>query len=149
MIHTPSLSLVQDHLKGTVASLKDVGLAAEFMAAEEAALRSPSAFVLPAGGDFKDSKTPGRFSQLEASGFSVLLAFKRAGRTGEGGIQDLEPVRDQVLQALMGHRLEGATSAIIAKRQHPVTFDRKNRRLWWQITFAFTHRHTPAAQELT
>lgn len=149
MIRTPSLSLVEDHLKATVGSLRDVGLAADFAAADEATQRSPSAFVLPAVGDFKDSKTPGRVSQPETSSFSVLLIFKGTGRTGEGGIQDLEPVRDEVLQALMGHKLDGAISAITAKRQSLVKFDGKNRRLWWQITFAFNHRHTPAAQELT
>lgn len=145
MIKTPSLSLVQDHLKANVDALRDVGLAAEFAGTDEAALRSPTAFVLPAGGPFDKNKTPGRVSQVEHHGFAVVLAFKRAGRTGEGGIEDLEPVRDAVLQALMGHVLEGAKSAISIKRSHLVDFNPKTQRLWWQISCVYDHRHTPAA----
>ncbi|CDO60810.1 hypothetical protein BN1012_Phect2597 [Candidatus Phaeomarinobacter ectocarpi] len=143
MIKTPSLSLVQQLLDDGVDALKDVGLMADLAAADESTLRSPSAFVLPAGGDFLNNKTPGRVAQTEASGFAVLLAFKDTSRSGEAGIKDFEPVRDAVLQVLMGAMLEGAQSSIAIKRQRLVDFDRKKRRLWWQITCTFNHLHRP------
>ena len=107
------------------------------LAAAEAERRRNGAFVI-----YLDDRAGGNalangVRQLRTVGIGVVLAITNLrGKRGDAGIEEIEPVRERVINALVGWQPRTAASQVIFRGGQLMTFSRGT--LWWQDEFEVT-----------
>lgn len=103
-------------LASKVPALRSVGLAADLAAARGSVRNPPQAFVVPVSDAPRQSPGTGNsvVSQNVGATFAVVLAVKnaRGSDSGSGASEDVQVVRRQIVQALLGWKPPGASISI-------------------------------------
>lgn len=125
--------LLVDRLKSQCSLLKDVGGAADFAAAQEGLRnKTPSAFVVPlAENAARNSSATLVVRQLVTQQFAVILAVSNLKDSrGEKALNDLDQVREQVFEKILGWAPPGTDSVMEFSGGRLLEMD--NQVVWWQ-----------------
>lgn len=109
--------------------------AADFNAEVEATrLGVPCAFVMRSSGEASDAATLGEVIQMLTEEFAVVLVVDNSVSTvGQPAEDNLAPVYEEVMEALLGWIDNGTHNSLVFVRDDHVGLDRS--RLWHQMLF--------------
>jgi hypothetical protein len=94
----------------------------------------PCAFVMRSGGEASDAQTLGEVVQMLTEEFAIVIAVDNSASTvGQPAEDNLAPVYEEVMEALLGWIDNGTHNALVFVRDDHVGFDRS--RLWHQMLF--------------
>lgn len=108
---------------------------AEFNAEVEAVrLGLPCAFVMRSSGEASDAATLGEIVQILTEEFAIVLGVDNSVSTvGQPAEDNLAPVYEEVMEALLGWTDSPTHNSLVFVRDDHIGFDRS--RLWHQMLF--------------
>ncbi len=130
------MATIANRLRDEVPVLKQAGTAAAFIKAQQGIKAMPAAFVLPARETAERNPFANQTVEQEIiADFAVMLAARDlSDATGGASTDSLEPLREQVRDALLNWMPEGADAGCEFVSGEMFQMD-ANGVLWWADTY--------------